>query len=242
MPISAASSRLRRELLSRLGPASYIQANTLFLFPASLLPRTTRSCARSRRSTSRISRRPTRSLAGSMRSWLLTGPPISAKIRTPTLVLAAQDDVITPAYFSEDLARRIPGAEAKFFPQGGHDFPHVAPREFNQAVLPFLQAHTPAHRAFSRLLARRGLTENRFNHSSNPRPLLFLARSLRGGTYWHDSIDENLFQRGDGPERKAMRNSSAVLAALASAGDVAYVWDIDERHHRLARLAEDARL
>ena len=66
------------------------------------------------------------------------------KIKVPTLVLAAQDDIVTPAYFSEELARRIPGAEAKFFPQGGHDFPQVVAREFNQADLPFLQAHTPA--------------------------------------------------------------------------------------------------
>jgi aminoacrylate hydrolase len=51
---------------------------------------------------------------------------------------------VTPAYFSEELARRIPGAEAKFFPQGGHYFTQVLPREFNQAVLPFLSAHTPA--------------------------------------------------------------------------------------------------
>jgi aminoacrylate hydrolase len=69
------------------------------------------------------------------------------RIRTPTLVLAAQDDLITPSYFGEELARRIPGAEAKFFPQGGHDFTRVVPREFNQAVLPFLQAHTPREQA-----------------------------------------------------------------------------------------------
>jgi aminoacrylate hydrolase len=67
-----------------------------------------------------------------------------SRIRAPTLIVAAQDDLVTPAYFSEDLARRIPGAEAKFFAHGGHYFTEVLPREFNQAVLPFLAAHTPA--------------------------------------------------------------------------------------------------
>ena len=69
-------------------------------------------------------------------------PDELSRIRTPTLVVAAQDDLVTPAYFSEELARRIPGAEAKFFAQGGHYFTQVVPRAFHQAVLPFLAAHT----------------------------------------------------------------------------------------------------
>ncbi len=66
------------------------------------------------------------------------------RIRVPTLVTAAQDDVVTPAYFAEELARLIPSAEVKVFPQGGHCFSQVMARDFNQAVLPFLMAHTPA--------------------------------------------------------------------------------------------------
>jgi aminoacrylate hydrolase len=67
-----------------------------------------------------------------------------SKIRTPTLVVGAEDDIVTPPYFSEELARLIRGAEVKLFPRGGHWFPHVMAREFNQAVLPFLNSHTPA--------------------------------------------------------------------------------------------------
>ena len=66
------------------------------------------------------------------------------RIKTPSLVLGAQDDMVTPIYFSQELARLIPGAEVKIFPQGGHCFTQVAAREFNSAVLPFLKAHTPA--------------------------------------------------------------------------------------------------
>jgi hypothetical protein len=32
----------------------------------------------------------------------------------------------------------------KLFPRGGHFFTQVRAREFNNAVLPFLAAHTPA--------------------------------------------------------------------------------------------------
>src|SRR6266545_809868 len=66
-----------------------------------------------------------------------------ARIKTPTLVVGAEDDIVTPAYFSEELARLIPGAEIKIFPRGGHAFMQVRAREFTQAVLPFLASHTP---------------------------------------------------------------------------------------------------
>src|SRR5438477_143392 len=65
------------------------------------------------------------------------------RIKTPTLVVGAEDDIVTPAYFSEELARLIPGAEIKIFPRGGHALTQVRAREFNQAVLPFLASHTP---------------------------------------------------------------------------------------------------
>src|SRR6266536_2043173 len=66
-----------------------------------------------------------------------------SRIKTPTLVVGAEDDIVTPAYFSEELARLIPGAEIKIFPRGGHAFMQVRAREFTQAVLPFLASHTP---------------------------------------------------------------------------------------------------
>ena len=62
----------------------------------------------------------------------------------PTLVIGSEDDIVTPSYFSEELARLIPGAEVKLFPRGGHFFTQVRAREFNNAVLPFLVSHTPA--------------------------------------------------------------------------------------------------
>jgi len=65
------------------------------------------------------------------------------RIKTPSLVIGAEDDMVTPSYFSEELARLIPAAEVKLFPRGGHFFTQVRAREFNNAVLPFLVSHTP---------------------------------------------------------------------------------------------------
>jgi aminoacrylate hydrolase len=134
---------LRKELLERLGPSAYVQANTLLLYPAHYIAA----------NNEMLRQVEAQWLANFPAPETITGriDAIMAfdrtaelgSIRTPALILAAQDDLITPAYFAEELARRIPGAEAKFFPHGGHDFTRVVPREFNQAVLPFLQAHTP---------------------------------------------------------------------------------------------------
>jgi aminoacrylate hydrolase len=67
-----------------------------------------------------------------------------ARIKLPVLVVGAEDDVLIPAYYAEELGRLIPGAEIKIFPRGGHFLNQVRAREFNHAVLPFLIANTPA--------------------------------------------------------------------------------------------------
>jgi len=134
---------LRKELLSRLGPSSYIQANTLFLYPAYYIAANNELLRQFEAQS--LANFPAPDMISSRINAIMAFDRTAdlGRIRVPTLVVSAQDDLITPAYFGEELARRIPGAEAKFFPQGGHDFTRVVPREFNQAVLPFLQAHTP---------------------------------------------------------------------------------------------------
>ena len=54
-------------------------------------------------------------------------------------VSVAADDNVTPAYFSEALAKAIPGAKLKVFSQGGHLLYHVIEREYTQAMLDFLK-------------------------------------------------------------------------------------------------------
>jgi len=66
------------------------------------------------------------------------------RIKAPTLIIGAADDIITPPYFSEALARAIPKAELKMFPSGGHCFSKVLARDFNNAVKAFLRANTPS--------------------------------------------------------------------------------------------------
>ncbi|HTZ79900.1 MAG TPA: alpha/beta fold hydrolase [Stellaceae bacterium] len=135
---------LRKEILQRLGPAAYLQSSTLLLYPPFWVAqnneklRTLEAQYLSTFSSPEIVTSRIDAILAFDRSAEL------GRIRTPALVLGAQDDAVTPIYFSEELARLIPGAEVKIFPQGGHAFTQIAARDFNNAVLPFLKAHTPA--------------------------------------------------------------------------------------------------
>ena len=108
-------------------------------------PATTRSCASSRRSRLPLSPRPRRvhepdRRDPGFRPHRRTRPHPHAHPRSSRRRTIWSRRPISP----RSWRAAFPGAEAKFFAQGGHYFTQVMPREFNQAVLPFLAAHTPA--------------------------------------------------------------------------------------------------
>lgn len=135
---------LRKEILARLGPTTYLQAATLLFYPPFWVARNNEKLRQLEAQALATFSPPDVVLSRIDAVLAFDRTADLARIRTPALIVAAHDDVMTPAYFSEELARLIPGAEAKFFAQGGHCFTQVMSREFNQAVLPFLEAHTPS--------------------------------------------------------------------------------------------------
>ena len=60
------------------------------------------------------------------------------RIRTPTLIIVAQDDYITPSYHAQALHRAIPGSTLEVFASGGHSLSKTRTEEFNRVVLDFL--------------------------------------------------------------------------------------------------------
>ncbi len=62
------------------------------------------------------------------------------EIRTPTLVIVADDDMITPRFYSDELADRIPGAKLIALEGGGHFAPNVLPAPYTAAVGAFLRS------------------------------------------------------------------------------------------------------
>ena len=67
------------------------------------------------------------------------------RLDVPTLVLCARDDILTPSYFSEELARLIPGARLELMETGGHACSRTMAERFNQCVLNFLSDNTDSN-------------------------------------------------------------------------------------------------
>ena len=64
-----------------------------------------------------------------------------AAIKVPTLLIAGENDKTAPPSVMEKMAQKIPGSEYVCIPQCGHLGPMDKPKEFNAALLAFLQKH-----------------------------------------------------------------------------------------------------
>jgi 3-oxoadipate enol-lactonase len=60
-------------------------------------------------------------------------------IRCPTLFIAGESDVITPAAEMQEIAKAVPNAEFKTITQAGHMAPLEQPRAVNAAIADFLR-------------------------------------------------------------------------------------------------------
>jgi aminoacrylate hydrolase len=63
------------------------------------------------------------------------------RIRCPALVLAAEDDILIPAYMSRIVAKGIAGAELTILDSGSHAFPRSRAADYNRLVLEFLSRY-----------------------------------------------------------------------------------------------------
>ena len=62
------------------------------------------------------------------------------RIRHRTLVLVAEDDMVTPLYFAKQLAAKIPNATLKTLKTGGHMCMITVPEDYNRLVVDWLTA------------------------------------------------------------------------------------------------------
>lgn len=60
------------------------------------------------------------------------------KLAVPTLVLCAKDDILTPLYFSQDYADRIPNARFTVLETGGHAASRTVTETYDRLILDFL--------------------------------------------------------------------------------------------------------
>ena len=129
---------MRLALLRHEGPAAYVRAQPIFLYPADWLAR----------NAERAAHEEAHGLAGfqggdTLRARIAAllafdaGPGL-ATLALPTLVVAARDDVLVPSAMSQALAAAIPGARLQVFPWGGHAVNVTEPALFNNLLLEFL--------------------------------------------------------------------------------------------------------
>jgi aminoacrylate hydrolase len=128
----------RITLLETAGPAAYIKATSFFLFPDWWINANAQALeVADQRSLASF---PPVPIAVSRCHAVLNFDTVArlGQVTTPTLVFCAEDDFLTPSYFSRELAQMIPHAQLRTIERGGHACSQTLPREFTEAVLPFL--------------------------------------------------------------------------------------------------------
>ena len=61
-----------------------------------------------------------------------------SRITTPTLIIASDNDYITPSYHARMLAEKIAGSKLEIVAGGGHSISKTRPELFNELVMDFL--------------------------------------------------------------------------------------------------------
>jgi aminoacrylate hydrolase len=129
----------RARVLREIGPDAYEDLGHTLTLPAGLPPETlSRQAARHSPATvvlARIDALLAHDARGHLRS-----------IRVPTLVVAADDDVLVPRPLSEVIAGEIAGARLFAFVRGGHHFPQTQTEAYNELLREFFRAHAKGGR------------------------------------------------------------------------------------------------
>jgi aminoacrylate hydrolase len=129
---------VRRELLLKSGPAAYVMATPIFLHPSWWI----------RDNIDALSR-PQAAVYGPDLDISIMNSRIDAllkfdwtdrlaEIDKDVLVLGVRNDHLTPAYYSEELARLIKNSKLVIMDDGAHAASQTKPEEFNRIVLDFL--------------------------------------------------------------------------------------------------------
>ncbi|MFM0758018.1 alpha/beta fold hydrolase [Paraburkholderia strydomiana] len=129
--------QFRRAVLDGAGPEAYCHGNILFMYPpwyvqenAAVLEIEARNAALMAHPYAVVTARIDAILAF---DWI---ERLSA-VDTPTLILCAADDILTPPYQSRRLANAIASSRIEVLETGGHSCSRVVPEPFNALVSEF---------------------------------------------------------------------------------------------------------
>jgi aminoacrylate hydrolase len=130
----------RATLLKSAGPAAYVRAQGLFLFPPWWVSQHHDELTRMEQG--QLAHFPPEEIVLSRIAAITSYGPGEelAAVKTPCLVVCADDDHLTPPHLSVDMHRLIPGSDLVILPTGGHFNTITRPDEFNETILTWLQA------------------------------------------------------------------------------------------------------
>lgn len=130
---------LRRMLMDRVGMDAYARYTTLLLHPPYFINANPERMDADEAAAAAALGEP--EVQGSRLQAILDFDPRAELpgLDVPMLVVCTDDDILTPRYFSEEMAALVPGARAHFEPRGGHALSRTEPARFAEIVLPFLK-------------------------------------------------------------------------------------------------------
>jgi aminoacrylate hydrolase len=131
--------RLRRQVLLAQGPQAYYFLGSLLASPADVLLPSFHSLGQ--HLEHRLADFPGLEIELSRLAAVMSHDLRNHlhRITTPTLVIGAEDDQLTPSGMQRELAERIPGARLQILSRGGHFYPINNAENFNRLLLDFLK-------------------------------------------------------------------------------------------------------
>ncbi|MDB5461412.1 MAG: alpha/beta hydrolase fold [Caulobacteraceae bacterium] len=139
-PHIARCFKARTSLLKDSGPAAYISAQPIFLYPANWISRN--AALLEAEEPHMVAGFPGREVMLARIAALLAFD-IDARlpdIKAPVLVSASADDMLAPVLCAQRLAKRLPNATLDIAPWGGHAFTVTAAAAFNKTLVAYLRA------------------------------------------------------------------------------------------------------
>lgn len=130
---------LRSKLLDGLGIGAYAQYSSLLLYPPYWINAHESEVERSEAATA--DQLGSADIQTSRFEAILSFDRRNefSKITIPTMVVCADDDILTAKYFSEEFVRLIPGARFHWLACGGHAVSRTEPEIFNKLAVDFFK-------------------------------------------------------------------------------------------------------
>jgi aminoacrylate hydrolase len=137
---------VRKRVLQQSGPLAYVQTTPLFLNPPWWVSANIERLAADEPAAA-AALAPAEIMMSRIDAICAYSPGEALRrITCPSLITCAEDDHLTPHFYSQRMARLMPKADTFFFKTGGHAVSQVLPEQFNAVVLSYLDAVTAGQR------------------------------------------------------------------------------------------------